>query len=150
MIVNRNAVGVFKLKFHGLDTFAMGTTATLFALLFLAMSPLSAHSQKEGTVVHLANMQVSLRIDNITVGDSPTGLILVKGIVYNNSTESLVNVKVKVDLYGPNDELITETTRFVTPASSIFRPGYQSDFDFLVTAADVDHYNITAYGSRAQ
>jgi hypothetical protein len=150
MIMNRFAVAFkIKFKFIGFCTFAV-SIITLFAFLFSVLFPLGAYSQEEGSVVHLANMQVSLRIDNITVGDSPTGLILVKGIVYNNSTDNLVNVKVKVDLFSPRDELITETTRFVTPASSIFKPGYQSDFDFLVTAGDVDHYNITAYGSRAQ
>ncbi|MDP8907285.1 MAG: FxLYD domain-containing protein, partial [Thermoproteota archaeon] len=79
-----------------------------------------------------------------------TGLIVVKGIVHNNSTENIVNVKVKVDLFDSNNELIIETQRFITPASSIFKPGYERNFDFLVTAKDVDHYNITAYGDKAQ
>jgi hypothetical protein len=62
----------------------------------------------------------------------------------------MVNVKVIVNLFDSNDELIIETIRFVTPASSIFKPGYERDFDFFVTAKDVDHYNITAYGNKAQ
>jgi hypothetical protein len=84
------------------------------------------------------------------VGDSPTGLIVVKGIVYNNSTENIVNVKVKVELFDSNNELIIETLRFITPASSVFKPGYERNFDFLVTAKDVDHYNISAFGEKGQ
>jgi len=119
----------------------------LFAILF----PHSAQSQEQqGTVSRLADMPISLKIDNIYVGDSPTGLIGVKGIVHNNSTENIVNVKVKVNLFDSNNELIIETQRFITPASSIFKPGYERNFDFLVTAKDVDHYNISAFGEKAQ
>ncbi|MEJ7641354.1 MAG: FxLYD domain-containing protein [Candidatus Nitrosocosmicus sp.] len=119
----------------------------LVAILF----PHSAQSQEQqGTVSHLADIPTSLKIDNIYVGDSPTGLIVVKGIVHNNSTENIVNVKVNVDLFDANNELIIETQRFITPASSIFKPGYERNFDFLVTAKDVDHYNISAFGENAQ
>jgi hypothetical protein len=119
----------------------------LFAMLF----PLSAQSQEQqGTVSHLADMPISLKIDNIYVGDSPTGLIVVKGIVHNNSTENIVNVQVKVDLFDANNDLIIETQRFITPASSIFKPSYERNFDFLVTAKDVDHYNISAFGEKTQ
>ena len=118
-----------------------------FAVLF----PNSAQSQEQqGTVSNLAGMPISLKIDNIFVGDSPTGLIGVKGTVHNNSTENIVNVKVKVGLFDSNNELIIETQRFIMPASSIFKPGYERNFDFLVTAKDVDNYNITAYGDKAQ
>jgi hypothetical protein len=125
----------------------MMSIIALFAIPF----PHSAQSQEQqGTVTHLSDMPISLKIDNIYVGDSPTGLIVVKGIVHNNSTENIVNVKVKVDLFDSNNKLIIETLRFITPASSIFKPGYERNFDFLVTAKDVDHYNIIAYGDKAQ
>ncbi len=119
--------------------------------LFVILFPHSAQSQEQqGTVSRLAEMPISLKIDNIYVGDSPTGLIGVKGIVHNNSTENIVNVKVKVNLFDSNNEIIIETQRFITPASSIFKPGYERNFDFLVTAKDVDHYNISAFGEKAQ
>src|SRR5919107_1687205 len=90
-------------SFNGICLCAMASIG-LFAILF----PHSAQSQEQqGTVSHLADMPVSLKIDNIYVGDSPTGLIVVKGIVHNNSTENIVNVKVKVDLFDSNNELIT-------------------------------------------
>ena len=134
-------------NFNGVCFYAMVSLIASFAILFTN----SAHSQEQqGTVSHLADIPISLKIDNIYVGDSPTGLIVVKGIVHNNSTENIVNVKVKVGLFDSNNELIIETQRFITPASSVFKPGYERNFDFLVTAKDVDNYNITAYGDKAQ
>ncbi len=135
-----------RFNFNGICLYAMASIA-----LFAILSPHSAQSQEQqGTVSRLADMPISLKIDNIYVGDSPTGLIVVKGTVHNNSTENIVNVKVKVDLFDSDNDLIIETQRFITPASSIFKPGYERNFDFLVTARDVDHYNISAYGDKAQ
>ncbi len=134
-----------RFNFNGICFYAMVSMA-LFAFVF----PYSAQSQEQGTVSHLADMPISLKMDNIYVGDSPTGLITVKGIVHNNSTENIVNVKVKVDLFDSDNDHIIETLRFITPASSIFKPGYERNFDFLVTAKNVDHYNITAYGDKVQ
>ncbi len=139
-----------QVNFNGVCFYAMMVTVALFASSFVILFPLSAQSQEQGIVNHIADKPISLKIDNISVGDSPTGLIAVKGTVHNNSTENMVNVKVIVNLFDSNDELIIETMRFVTPASSFFKPGYERDFDFFVTAKDVDHYNITAYGNKAQ
>ncbi len=122
----------------------------LFSPLFVVFFPSFAQSQEQGTVNHISDMPIGLKIDNISVGDSPTGLIVVEGTVHNNSTEDIVNVEVKVNLFDSDDELIIETMRFITPASSVFKPGYERDFDFLVTAKNVDHYNITAFGNKAQ
>ena len=135
-----------KFNFNGICLYAMVSIA-LVAILF---SHYAQSQEQHGTVSHLADMPSSLKIDNIYVGDSPTGLIVVKGIVHNNSTENIVNVKVKVDLFDADNELIIETQRFITPASSVFKPGYERNFDFLVTAKDVDHYNISAFGEKAQ
>lgn len=146
MMMNKILCGI-RFNFNGVCFYAMVSVIASFAVLF----PNSAQSQEQqGTVSNLAGMPISLKIDNIFVGDSPTGLIVVKGMVHNNSTENIVNVKVKVGLFDSNNELIIETQRFIMPASSIFKPGYERNFDFLVTAKDVDNYNITAYGDKAQ
>ncbi len=146
MMMNKILCGI-RFNLNGVCFYAMVGLIALFAVIF----PHSAQSQEQqGTVSRLADMPISLKIDNIYVGDSPTGLIVVKGIVHNNSTENIVNVKVKVNLFDPNNELIMETLRYITPASSIFKPGYERNFDFFVTAKDVDHYNISAFGEKAQ
>ena len=107
-------------------------------------------SQEQGTLNTFDDVKLYLKIDEISVGDSPTGLISVKGTVYNNSTENIINVKIKVELLNANNGLVAEAERFITPPSSIFKPGYERQFDFLVTARNVDHYNITAYGDKLQ
>jgi hypothetical protein len=126
------------------------TSIALFATLFVIFFPYSAQSQEQGSVNQITDMQINLKIDSISVGESPTGLILVEGTVYNNSTENIADVRVKVDLFNSSGELITETTRFINPASYIFKPGYERDFDFLVTARDINHYTIAAYGDKVQ
>lgn len=62
-----------RFNFNGICFYAMVSMA-LFAFVF----PYSAQSQEQGTVSHLADMPISLKMDNIYVGDSPTGLITVK------------------------------------------------------------------------
>jgi hypothetical protein len=113
-------------------------------------SPMLVESQEQGTLNTLDDVKIYLKIDKISVGDSPTGLISVKGTVHNNSTENVINVKTKVELLNANNGLVAEAERFITPPSSTFKPGYERQFDFLVTARNVDHYNITAYGDRVQ
>jgi hypothetical protein len=53
-------------------------------------------------------------------------------------------------LLNINNGLVAQAERFVTPPMSVFKPGYERQFDFLVTARGVDHYNMTAYGDRVQ
>ncbi len=114
--------------------------------------PLShfAEAQEQGTINNLTNTPIYLNIDKISIGKSPTGLISVKGVVHNNSTSNLVNVKVKVKLFGSNNNLAVETVRFVTPPSSTFKPGYERNFDFLISTNSVNHYNMTAFGDKIQ
>jgi hypothetical protein len=112
--------------------------------------PVLVESQEQGTLNTFEDAKLYLKIDEISVGDSPTGLISVKGTVHNNSTENIINVKIKVELLNANDGLVAEAERFITPPSSIFKPGYERQFDFFVTARNVDHYNIIAYGDKVQ
>ncbi len=126
------------------------TVLIFYTLSYGIPSPMVVESQEQGKLNAFDDEKLYLKIDRISVGDSPTGLISVKGTVHNNSTENIINVKVKVELLNANNGLAAEAERFVTPASSIFKPGYESQFDFLVTARNVDHYNMTAYGDKAQ
>ena len=119
---------------------------TLFGFLF----PYFTVSQEQGTINTFTNSPIYLNIDKIFVGNSPTGLISVKGVVHNNSTSNIENVKVKVRLLGVNNGLSTETVRFVTPPSFAIKPGDKRNFDFLISASNFNSYNITAYGDRMQ
>lgn len=91
---------------------------------------------------------INLELKEIEVGESPTGLISVKGTAINNSTFDARGVKVLVELFDSKNTTVSETSRFITPASSTFKPGYERKFNFFVTANNVDHYKITAEGEK--
>ena len=129
--------------------FITSSTISLLLIVIIFFSKvIESHEQLVSTI--FTKMKVNLSIEDLSVGESPTGLIIVEGIVYNNSTKNLGDVKVKVELLDANSNLITETIRFVTPPSSIFKPGYSEQFNFLITANNIDHYNITAFGDEVQ
>lgn len=119
---------------------------TLFGLIF----PYFTLSQEQETLNTFTNSPIYLNIDKIFVGNSPTGLISVKGVVHNNSTSNIENVKVKVKLLGVNNVLSTETVPFVTPPSFAIKPGDERNFDFLISTSNFNSYNITAYGDKTQ
>ena len=106
------------------------------------------NSQEQGMINSLSSTIINLELREIEVGESPTGLISVKGTVINNSTFDVRDVKVLVELFDPKNTTVSEASRFVTPPSSSFKPGYERDFYFFVSANNVDHYRITAEGEK--
>lgn len=106
------------------------------------------YAQEQGKINSLSSTIVNLQLRDIQVGESPTGLIYVKGTAINNSTFDTRDVKILVELFDFNNSTVSETSRFITPASSTFKPGYERDFYFFVSANNVDHYKITAEGEK--
>ena len=106
------------------------------------------NSQEQGMINSLSSTIINLELREIEVGESPTGLISVKGTVINNSTFDVRDVKVLVELFDPKNTTVSEASRFVTPPSSTFKPGYEREFYFFVSANNVDHYKITAEGEK--
>ena len=120
-------------------------------LVFIFLLDLTANqinSQEQGMINSLSSTIINLELREIEVGESPTGLISVKGTVINNSTFDVRDVKVLVELFDPKNTTVSEASRFVTPPSSSFKPGYERDFYFFVSANNVDHYKITAEGEK--
>ena len=120
-------------------------------LVFIFLVDLTANqinSQEQGMIYSLSSTIVNLELKEIEVGESPTGLISVKGTAINNSTFDVRDVKVLVELFDPKNTTVSETSRFITPPSSTFKPGYERDFYFFVSANNVDHYKITAEGEK--
>ena len=74
-------------------------------------------------------------------------MVLVTGIVYNNYTVNVGDVKILVELFDINNTLVRETERFVTPPSSTLEPKEREGFNFLMLAERFDHYNIIAHGT---
>ncbi len=121
----------------------------LLVIIFLVnLSVNPGNSQEQGMINSLSSTIINLELKEIEVGESPTGLISVIGTAINNSTFDARDVKVLVELFDSNNSTVSETSRFITPASSTFKPGYERDFYFFVSANNVDHYKITAEGEK--
>jgi hypothetical protein len=114
------------------------------------MSFYPSQAQSTGGISISQSNTVNLDISNITLGDSPTGLISVNGIVINNSSESVENIKVDVTLYDANNNTIRDTSRFVSSAFYIFEPGSTVNFNFLMSTGDFNNYVARAYADRIQ
>jgi len=123
--------------------------SVLIVIIFLVNLPTNqVNSQEQGIINSLSSTIINLELREIEVGESPTGLITVKGTAINNSTFDTRDVKVLVELFDSKNSTVSETSRFITPASSTFKPGYERDFYFFVSANNVDHYKITAEGEK--
>jgi hypothetical protein len=123
--------------------------SVLIVIIFLVnLSTNQVNSQEQGIINSLSSTIINLGLREIEVGESPTGLITVKGTAINNSTFDTRDVKVLVELFDSKNSTVSETSRFITPASSTFKPGYERDFYFFVSANNVDHYKITAEGEK--
>ena len=123
--------------------------SVLIVIIFLVNLPTNqVNSQEQGIINSLSSTIINLELREIEVGESPTGLITVKGTAINNSTFDTRDVKVLVELFDSKNSTVSETSRFITPSSSTFKPGYERDFYFFVSANNVDHYKITAEGEK--
>ncbi len=123
--------------------------SVLLVIIFLVnLTQKEVTAQEQGMINSLSSTIINLELKEIEVGESPTGLISVRGIAINNSTFDARGVKVLVELFDSKNTTVSETSRFITPASSTFKPGYERDFYFFVTANNVDHYKITAEGEK--
>ncbi len=125
--------------------------SVLIVIIILVNLPTNqVNSQEQGIINSLSSTIINLGLREIEVGESPTGLITVKGTAINNSTFDTRDVKVLVQLFDSKNSTVSETSRFITPASSTFKPGYERDFYFFVSANNVDHYKITAEGEKVR
>ncbi|HKU84312.1 MAG TPA: hypothetical protein VJP58_09740 [Candidatus Nitrosocosmicus sp.] len=130
------------------NSFILISSILLVTIFLVNLIVNQVNSQEQGMINSLSSTIINLELQEIEVGESPTGLISVKGTVINNSTFDVRDVKVLVELFDPKNTTVSETSRFVTPPSSTFKPGYERDFYFFVSANNVDHYKITAEGEK--
>ncbi|MDQ3083513.1 MAG: hypothetical protein M3Q77_01705 [Thermoproteota archaeon] len=131
-----------------INSFILKLNVLLVIIFLVNLSVNPGNSQEQGMINSLSSTMINLELKEIEVGESPTGLISVKGTAINNSTFDFRDVKVLVELFDSNNSTVSETSRFITPASSTFKPGYERDFYFFVSANSVDHYKITAEGEK--
>ncbi len=126
------------------SSFIISTTL----LLLMSFYPSQAQSTS-GISISQSNV-INLAISNITLGESPTGLISVNGKVFNNSTESVENIQVDVTLHDANNNTIRDTSRFISSAFYVFEPGSTVNFNFLMSTGDFNYYTARAYADRIQ
>lgn len=131
-----------------INSFILILNVLLVIIFLVNLSVNPVNSQEQGMINSLSSTIINLELKEIEVGESPTGLISVKGTAINNSTFDARDVKVLVELFDSNNSTVSETSRFISPASSTFKPGYERDFYFFVSANNVDHYKITAEGEK--
>jgi hypothetical protein len=126
------------------------TISTLLTIL-LVISPHVVYAQLQqgpiGSAPPLPD-RVNVSISNITVIESPTGLTGIEGIVLNNSTENVKDVKVDIILFDPQNNTIEETTRSITSPLSTMEPGSTDVFSFLMSTEDFDRFDAHSYGLR--
>ena len=130
------------------NSFILISSILLVIIFLVNLTANIVNSQEQGMINSLSSTIINLELREIEVGESPTGLISVKGTAINNSTFDTRDIKVLVELFDSKNTTVSETSRFITPASSTFKPGYERDFYFFVSANNVDHYKITAEGEK--
>ncbi len=128
------------------------TISVLFVILFAVYLPFVYAQLQQGPVESVPPLpdRINLSISNITVIESPTGLTGVDGIILNNSTANVKDVKVDIILFDPLNKTIEETTRSITSPLSTMEPGSTVGFSFLMSTTDVDHYDARSYGLRTE
>jgi hypothetical protein len=130
------------------NSFILISSVLLVIIFLVNLTANLVNSQEQGMINSLSSTIINLELREIEVGESPTGLISVKGTAINNSTFDTRDIKVLVEFFDSKNTTVSETSRFIAPPSSTFKPGYERDFYFFVSANNVDHYKITAEGEK--
>ena len=128
------------------------TVSVLFIILFAVSLPVVYAQLQQGPVGSVPPLPdgINLSISNITVTESPTGLTGIDGIILNNSTENVKDVKIDIILLDPLNKTIEDTTRSITSTLSTMEPGSTVGFSFLMSTTDFDHYDARSYGLRIE
>lgn len=103
------------------------------------------------TTADVSNLKPDITILNITeltIGDSATGLTSITGVLQNNSTENVENMKVNVTLYDSENKILRDTSRFISGPFTIYEPNSTERFSFLMSVERFDHYKVTAFGEQ--
>jgi hypothetical protein len=120
--------------------------------LSLISSTSSTYSQEEDEIIIPTSTNsdiIILDIPNITVEESVTGLTSVVGMIQNNSTENVVDLKINVTIFDAENNVIRDTNRFVSAPFTVYEPNSTERFNFLMSVEEFNNYAATAYAKRA-
>lgn len=76
---------------------------------------------------------VNLETDQVELFAGPTNNVELEGQVINNSSAGVRDVRVHVEFYDPNGQLILEESRFITQPSQVLQAGESIPFTILET-----------------
>jgi hypothetical protein len=101
-------------------------------------------AQEQPNTVNLETSQVELIA-------GPTNNVELEGQVVNNSTGGVDDIKVSVQFYDSNGQLLLETSRFITQPSQTLQPGESVPFTILETLGhdQVDKHVVIAEADAA-
>jgi hypothetical protein len=101
-------------------------------------------AQKQPNTVNLETSQVELIA-------GPTNNVELEGQVVNNSTAGVDDIRVNVQFYDSNGQLLLETSRFITQPSQTLQPGESVPFTILETLGidQVDKHVVIAEADAA-
>lgn len=141
-----------------LDKCKIVTLFTFILFVFLSLSYIlssisSSYSQEGGNSIlsfpDTKSNLVVLNIPDITVEESATGLTSVVGMVENNSTENVVDIRINVTLFDSENNIIRDTNRFVSGPFTVYQPNSTESFSFLMSVEEFDNYVAKAFAERA-
>src|ERR671931_919871 len=95
--------------------------------------------------------KVNLKVEGLSIGKSPTGVVEVTGTIHNNSTVNVEDIRLDAEYFDSNNVLIRNTTKILS-TYSLVKPGESLPFDLLdvVSFASVKNYTVKAYGDKVK
>jgi hypothetical protein len=94
---------------------------------------------------------VNLETSQVELVAGPTNNVELEGQVVNNSTGGVDDIRVNVQFYDSNGQLLLETSRFITQPSQTLQPGESVPFTVLETLGhdQVDKHVVIAEADAA-
>jgi hypothetical protein len=88
---------------------------------------------------------IFLNITDINLENSTTGLTSLTGTIQNNSTADVENLQIDVALLDGDNNIIRDTSRFVSGPFTVYEPNSTETFSFLMSVEEFDNYEAIAY-----
>lgn len=76
---------------------------------------------------------VNLETSQVELIAGPTNNVELEGQILNNSTNIVDDVRLNVQFYNPDGQLLLETSKFITHPSQTLQPGESMPFTLLET-----------------
>jgi hypothetical protein len=107
-------------------------TNSIFKVLIPILSAVTIFTTA-GTLAQQQQDTVNLETSQVELRPGPTNNVELDGQVVNNSTAAVDDVRVNVQFYDSNGQLLLEASRFITPPSQTLQPDESVPFTVLET-----------------